>query len=66
MKKEIESIVFINRYLANNKNDSKKKELVRGYLTSKLNTLLSSKFNDINQEDIIAKIFNMPLVILSF
>jgi hypothetical protein len=66
MKKEIEAIVFINRYLANHKNDYKKKELVRGYLTSKVNSI-SSKFYSVNSKrDFITELFNIPLVMLSF
>jgi hypothetical protein len=60
MQSQIESIVFINRYLASHKDDIKKKELVRGYLTSKVNELLTTK----KKEDIISKIFKMPLLML--
>lgn len=64
MKKEIENIYFINRYLLNNKNDNRKKKLVRGYLTSKVNSILSSKLEAKNS-DIVSNIFKMPLSMLS-
>ena len=64
MKKEIESIVFINRYLANHKDDSERTELVRGYLTSKVSSMLESKVNP--NKDLISKVCNLPLSLLSF
>jgi len=45
MKKNIESILLINRYLIKNKDDSKKSKLVRDYLTSKVESTLELKSN---------------------
>jgi hypothetical protein len=62
MEKKIESIISINCYLANNKNNIKKTELVRGYLTSKVNSMLSSSRSENN---FLNKVLNIPLVLLS-
>jgi hypothetical protein len=64
MKKEIESIAFINRYLANIKDDSRKTKMARGYLTLKLNSMLS-KFNHTEKNDFMTKVINMPLYMIS-
>lgn len=40
MKKNIESILLINRYLISNKDDSRKTKLVRDILTSKVESTL--------------------------
>ncbi len=60
MKNDLESILAINRYLLNSKNDIKKKEIVRGYLTSKLNSMLESP-----KKEVVTSLFNIPLTLLS-
>jgi len=43
MKRNIESILAINRYLIKNKSNVKKTKIVREYLTSKVESALESK-----------------------
>ena len=64
MKKDIESILVINKYLIKAKNDNEKSQIIRSYLTSKVNSTLRSKVNS-NRSNIVTKIFNIPLTLLS-
>ena len=43
MKKQIDSILIVNKYLVSHKNNSVKSGLIRGYLKIKLNRALRSK-----------------------
>lgn len=59
MKKDIESILTINQYLINHKNDYEKRKLIRMYLTSKLDKILNKN------KDIISPFLNFQLGFLS-
>ena len=63
MKKQVEIISYINLYIANNRNDSKKMELARGYLTSKVNSILSK---DSKKSDFITKVLSIPVLFSLF
>lgn len=43
MKKEIDSILLLNKYLVSNKHNSDKCKLIRGYLKTKLHKALEVK-----------------------
>lgn len=43
MKKEIDSILVINRYLTSVKDDQHKSEVLRNYLFSRVNNLIINK-----------------------
>ena len=59
MKKDLESILNINRYLVRHKNDHEKKQLIRMYLTSKLDRILNKN------RDILSPLLNFQLGLLS-
>lgn len=64
MKKDIETILAINRYLVDKKFDVRKSKLVRDYLTSKVGSMLSSRNNSVKKE-FNTSILSIPLSLLS-
>lgn len=61
MKKDINSILIINKYLVYSRNDKDKLSYTRLYLNEKLNRALKNKNRTFS-----LKIFNLPLDIFSF
>lgn len=60
MKKEIDSILIINRYLSNHRNDDKK-DLIKKYLDFKLGSLMYPKFSE--KKNLLSNIIDIPMLL---
>ena len=65
MEKDIESILGISCYLSLSKDNIKKTELGRDYLSFKVNSLLSRSISKNKSTHIRTSIFSIPLFLLS-
>jgi hypothetical protein len=61
MKKQIDSILIINKYLVSHKDNKTKSMIARDFLKEKLNRALKSKNPTFSLE-----VFNLPLHLFSF